>query len=237
MSFIHIKRQTTTNNGQAQERFAVQAMAIQSPEGKKLIPNPSGKEAAVFNTLEEAVEAVKRAGFDYIFEGQKVFLNHTTSVARPKRSLSQDVFTDLQDAVPILIERLQDKEPSVVGQAAFALGQLEDTSAIEPLVTILGHEDPTVRRHVADSLARLGLETLKPLQTAYELAQNSKDKNAAHIRLTVMHAFTEMVQRQYVLPEHVTSQAIDALEDTSWLVRAAAAQLIGLIASRLNEDE
>ncbi len=238
MSFIHIKKQSKTDSdGQTTERFAVQAMAIQSPQGQKLIPNPSGKEAAVFESFDEAVLAVQRAGFDYIFEGKKVYLSHITPLKQPMKRLTQQSFADLQDAVPILIERLGDREPSVVTQAAFALGQLADEAATEPLVAILGHEDPTVRRSVAEAMARIGPSTLRPLQSAYDLAQGSKDKNAFHIRLTVMQAFQEMAVRQKYISEQLIPQAIDALEDDNWLVRSAAAQVVGLIAANFNEEE
>jgi len=244
MSFIHIKRQVMTDgDGQQVEQFAVQSMAIQSPQGKKLIPNPAGKEAAVFETMDAAVAAVRHAGFDYIFEGQKVFLNQPAAVVKTRQSLSGG-FVNLQDAVPILLDRLNDREPSVVSQAAFALGNLlsdlSDTShkqAITLLIDILGHEDPTVRRTVAEALAKIGPETLPYLYQAYENAQISKDKNAAHLRLTVIQTYQEMTARQKPLTEAFIPQAITALEDDSWLVRSAAAQLIGLMAATLKADE
>lgn len=59
-------------------------------------------------------------------------------------------------AVEALIPLLDDK--AVGASAAFALGRLRDSRALEPLIAALGHEDVVVRRFSAHGLADLGDE-------------------------------------------------------------------------------
>lgn len=235
MTFIHIKRQQIRDEtGNNREYFAVQAIAINGPEGKKLIPNPSGSEACLFETLEEAEAAVRRAGFDYVFEGKKTYLmDRPVSRRRPPVQYGPDAITQ---AVPLLIERLRDKESGVVASAAFALGELKDGSAAEPLTEILGHEDPAVRRAAAEAMARLGADAIGPLHAAFEATRGQRDKNPTHVRLTVMSAYLEMTHTHRELLGQVLPQVIEALEDESWLVRSQAAQVIGHAAQFFQDD-
>ena len=242
MSFVHIKKQERTNaQGETETRFAVQAMSIMGPGGqRKLIPNPAGSEAMAFSSLEDAVEMIRRAGFDYIFEGKKTYLMDTAPAVARRASIRTRDTASLDDAIPILVERLQDKEPSVVSNAAFALGELDDSEAILPMIELLGHEDSNVRKALAEALAKLGHPSIPALQSAFENAQvNSAERHAAHVRLTVMTAYLEMIHYHPELLSVFTPYAVHALEDENWLVRAQAALVVGHIAQtyRKHDDE
>ncbi len=234
MSFIHIKKQTVKGaDGTSQEVFAVQALAINSPQGKKLIPNPAGSETCAFNSFEEAIESVRHAGFDYIFEGKKTYL--MDRVHRPKKRIRTglDAFSD---AVPLLLERLQDKEPAVITHAIFALGELEEESALLPFMDALGHEDSNVRKALAEALAKIGRSALPHLVTAYQAAKQNKEKYASHIRLTVMGAYLEMTHTHRELLSLILPQAVEALEDENWMVRSQAALVVGRAAQYFRDD-
>ena len=225
MSFVHIKKiqHHDAKLGVLREVYAVASMAIVTPQGKKLIPNPSGQEALLFETLEEAQQAVRLAGFDYIFEGKKTYTIKPEGPALPVNSSG----VSLTDAIPALMHQLNDREPSVVANAAFALGALRATNALEALSECLGHDDPNVRKQVAEAMARMGAASLSWLRDAYEAAKTSKHKNAPYIRLTVMSAYLELAQVMPGLIDYVLGQVLDGVQDESWLVRAQAAQVVG----------
>ncbi|MBY0404657.1 MAG: hypothetical protein K2X66_12210, partial [Cyanobacteria bacterium] len=122
-SFIHIKKKTVSRGDGVTELYAVPAVAISIGQGKKLIPNPAGSETCIFNTLEEAESAVKRAGFDYIFEGVKTYTTQSQYEAHLPQTPAGPSVT-IEDSIPILIERLVDRETTVIANAAFALGEL-----------------------------------------------------------------------------------------------------------------
>ena len=234
MSFIHIKRKTIQKPEGAIEVFAVPAVAITSAQGKILIPNPAGNEACVFQTLEEAEQAVQRAGFDYIYEGKKTY---ALTKNRDASRISPSEASPLESAIPILLERLKDREPTVIANTAFALGELRALEATHALSDLLGHEDFAVRKEVAEAYAKLGRNALSVLINAFNQARRRPEKNASHARLTIMTAYLEMVQTHRDLIPDLLPQAVEALNDESWLVRAQAALVVGHAARLLRDIE
>lgn len=236
-SFISIKKLKKRNAlGEIQEFFAVPSMALSTPQGRMLIPNPSGGEAALFSTLEEAEEAIRRAGFDYEFEGQKTYaFSQPATTGKPKAPASGN---PLEQAIPLLLQHLKDRESSVVANAVFALGAVRAYAALEELIGILGHDDPNVRKNLAEAIARLGSTALPKLTAAYEQARSGTGKQAPYIRLTVLNTFLEMLEQGTgtAYSAQFLPTALSALEDDSWLVRSQAALVIGHTAQALEEE-
>lgn len=236
MSFVHIQKVKRNDplTGLMVERYAVPAVALTTPQGKKLIPNPSGNEACLFDTLEEAEEAVQRAGFDYVFEGKKTYSLQKTKAAGASPA---KIFSDpLRASVPILIARLQDKEMAVVANAALALGEIGAPESVRSLCEILGHEDQGVRKNVAEALAKMGQSSLEHLRQAWKTHQQSKFKDAPYVRLTIMTAYLYLAQLHRDLISEFLPQAVEALEDESWLVRAQAALVLGSVGSFYRDE-
>src|SRR5687768_6864216 len=70
MEMIHIRRDGSVASGD-EDRFVVPAVAIRSKDGKaRLIPHPYGRETKVYQSLEQVLAAVHRAGYDAEFDGQ-----------------------------------------------------------------------------------------------------------------------------------------------------------------------
>ncbi len=227
MSLIHIKRVTKNHpiSNEMVEKFLLPAVAISTPQGKKLIPNPAGQEACIFDTLEEAEHAARMGGFDYQFEGKT-----THMMEAPMKSASGHTPRALRDVIPLLIERLQDKEGSVVANAALALGEIAAEDAIVPLCQILGHEDNVIRKSVAGALANIGMPAIPHLQDEWEMARKDTSKQAPYVRLTIMMTYVAMGEQQQGLPISVLPITSEGLEDESWLVRAQAALAIAHLA-------
>ncbi len=59
-----------------------------------------------------------------------------------------------------LTEELKSAEPNARAHAAWALGQLGDARAIEPLQRVLHDKNPEVRSDAADALSKLGCNPL-----------------------------------------------------------------------------
>jgi hypothetical protein len=240
MNAIPIKKMKKPDpvTGELREVYAVPSVSIDSPQGKMLIPNPSGREACLFTSLEEAEEAIRRAGFDFEFEGKTTYTMNDTSHKRPSASQAGGA-QPLDAAVPILMAQLKEREPSVAANAAFALGALRAGQALETLITILGHDDPVVRKNTAEALARLGAVAIPHLRQAYEKALASSHKNAPYIRLTIMNAFLEMLEQGsgVAYSTQYLPLAVHALNDDSWLVKAQAALLVGRTAQAIEAEK
>lgn len=242
MTLIHIKKiqHRAANDATPQEGYAVPCVVIATPTGPRMIPNPSGTEAQIFATLEEAGEAIRRAGFDYVFEGRTTHLlaqepsggGRTAASGRP-----------LEDAVPLLTGLLKDRESGVVANAVAALGALRAQSAREALAAVLGHDDPVVRKNAAEALARLGAPALHTLREVLRKAQSGQSggnpANAPYIRLSVLTAYLEIINQgaDKAMIAHFLPMAVESLEDESWLVRAQAAQVVAQAALAIEREK
>lgn len=225
---IRIQKIASKTDLQAPARFAIPAVSIQTPQGKRFIPNPTGRESWVFDSLEEARQAIHQAGFASDFEGQVQASQPANVRVSPSRSLDGN----LEKAIPILVERLKDNEPTVVAHSALALGNLQAAQAIMPLCQILGHEDGTVRKHVAESLSKLGGGVIPQIKDAWDKTLTSASSpKTPYIRLTLITTCSQWAQRQRQLPAPLLNIAIDGLNDTNWLVRSQAALAIAYAAS------
>jgi hypothetical protein len=232
MTTIHIKKIRSAN----QDAYAVPCMAISTPEGRLLIPNPNGTEARVFNTLEEAGEAAHRAGFDFQYEGET---KHLPVQGRgPAMSTSISSARPLEDCQPRLIQLLGDREPSVVSNSAAALGALHATQALEELSKCLGHDDPSVRRNAAEAIAKMGAPALHTLREAMGRGRVMTHSNALYIRLSVLMAYSEMIDLglDRAAMNHFLPQVVECLDDESWLVRAQAALVLTHAANSLDRQ-
>jgi HEAT repeat protein len=80
----------------------------------------------------------------------------------PRRRIA--AFFELSGGVDAAIERLGSRRSPTRAEAAFALGDMGSTRAIEPLLQALGDRERDVRAAAARSLARLGAtEAVEPL--------------------------------------------------------------------------
>ena len=245
MTYVTIHKQTLDQGQGPEDCYVVPAVAFDTPAGKQRVPNPAGMDTLAFKTLEEAQAAVRRAGFDFMFQGKKTSALgdvYGTAIAPSKLP---DAVWDLAASVPALLPLLEARESNVVVNVAFALGELHEVpsanQAVEPLITLLGHDDINVRKAVSEALAKLARYSVPALLSAYDTARQSSDKTASVIRLTVMQAHVVLVQTHgpdglKSRWDRVLSQAVQALEDSSWLVRAQAALVIGYAAGWQNQE-
>jgi hypothetical protein len=208
---VPIKRQVLQTADGPKTVFSVPAIALNTGAGKRLIPNPAGTEAMHFPTLEEAEAMIRRAGFESSFEGRT----------------SHPVPTSGGALVPLLLERLQDREPVVVANTIIALGNLNVRHALEPIAALMGHEDAGVRKQVVEYLAKQGKDALPLLKRAFH---GSVAGDGRVLRLTVMQTYLELASRSPELHPELLKETVDALNDENWLVRAQAALVAGYLA-------
>jgi hypothetical protein len=239
---VPIKQQNNPNvpAGQPNSQwFAVPVMVLNTPQGTKSIPNPSGQQVATFATLEEAVKAIEQAGFDAEFEGRLLRSGHEAYPQRQNPAKATPfqaavlVEDTLKKAVPLLHKRLGDKEPQVLSAALQAIGQLQPPALLKELLPFLGHDVLEVRQAAVATLARYGpsvLEVVSPLYAKAATEGRGNDK-AYRVRLDVMNLYLALLhEREATVLAPVLSQVLHAMEDEQWLVRSAASQVLGAVA-------
>jgi len=68
------------------------------------------------------------------------------------------------DEIDDLISDLEDEDPWIRAGAAFALGEIGDTRAVDLLISVLKDEDSTVREEAAGALGKISdLKAVDPL--------------------------------------------------------------------------
>jgi HEAT repeat protein len=110
------------------------------------------------------------------------------------------------EAVKLLIGAVEDKAEMVRSGAAFALGELGDEAAVEPLLQLLINDASETGDHAADALAKIGQPAAAGLIEALKQAE-------AGVRVRAARALVPIQSRQAIGP------LFYALEDESYMVR------------------
>ena len=231
METIYIKRQPNPK-ASGEFHYVVPAVGIRTREGLRLIPHPYGSETTSFDSLEITIEQVHRAGYGAEYEGKRYPLPARQSISKAKPSFrprhKSALMNIIEQAVPVLLEQLNDNTPTVVASAAFAMGELRETAALPGLIHALSNEDATVRKNVTEALAKIGKPALSGVQNAL------KDKHWL-VRHSALAVLIELIHCNLDLLPEILPEAMPLLKDESWLVRSQAASVFGEAAKIFNE--
>jgi HEAT repeat protein len=225
--------------------FVVPAMSLATPEGERMIPNPSGLKPLLYAQLEEAVSAAHRAGFDAEYEGQWFGLNRDRATgSRSTAGLTGQgihlVEQGLEKAYPILLKRLKDKETLVLVASIQALGYSQNPETIHAFLPLLAHESSDVRNAIQNACSHLPLlPTLQALASIYgkSVVEHRHAEAAQRERLTILKSWDAMAKlhpTEQFAP--VMSHALHALEEEQWLIRGAAASFIHTLQERRSRE-
>ncbi|MCA9799975.1 MAG: HEAT repeat domain-containing protein [Cyanobacteria bacterium HKST-UBA04] len=219
---VYVKKHPRPDNPEG-VAYVVPAVGIRGKTTDKLIPHPFGNCSAEFSTLQDTIEAVHRAGYALEVDGQLYPLPDQKPVFRSVKPAAGRPATLFDTMVPVLVRMLDDNSPNVVSSAAYALGELKSTEALEPLFHCFAHEDGTVRKHVSEAMAKLGGQAEGAVRRALA------DKNYL-VRLTAVATVAELVARDRALGLKLLEEARPLLADDNWIVRSQMAHLVGLAA-------
>jgi HEAT repeat protein len=149
-----------------------------------------------------------------------------------------------KEAVPFLLEGLQDFEAPVRANVAEALGQLGDPSAVEILLKTMLVEQGWNKRHMANALAKIGEAAMKPLISVLANDEESQENRElvaetlseiiaalltpqevqAPIKLTVDLLVAELPDRHNGVRSHIARAALTRISPvvTDQLIEAFA---------------
>src|SRR3989339_1458221 len=154
MDLIPIRKSKINKGGNEIEVYLVSAISMQTPDGSaKKIPHPQGYDSIVFKTLEKAIEAIDFAGFGYRLDDQNV----------PPSDVRLSITPDLTTAIEPLLKMLKEPNRGAVAAAAYALGELRTSLAIEPLIKLIGEDDQPIRNNATEALAKIGDPAIRAL--------------------------------------------------------------------------
>lgn len=136
-----------------------------------------------------------------------------------------------ENALQLLIDLSEDKDPTLRGEVALALGRVDNRDALVRLIQMLGDSDSAVRRKASSALQRQ-LDNAADASVAERMMREADINRDFRIRLECMRLITSFE------PEGLAELLIRrAAKDESAEVRRAAAKSLGMMADRLSAPQ
>ena len=219
---IHIGKKTQIINGREVEVYIVPALSFQrkdNPNPKK-IPHPLGKDFLIFESVEEAQQAIEHSGF-------------TCAVPHSnKRPVEKQTYhTSYDDLILDSLAKLaQDISPNVAASAIFALGEIAHPQTIDLLIQKMGEDNEIIRTNATDAVAKCGMAAFDKLLQALN-DENWVKRNSAVICLGKLSDNPEIDIQKTIIP------LSKRLDDKNSIVKSSAALTLGKIYKNLKEQQ
>lgn len=144
MQYVTIKREEK----EGKEYFAVNAIPLKNTSNSVVqkIPHPLGTDVLTYNTLEEAKDAITRAGFLYILpNGEKGTLSRVKVNPVSTADYSQLVFETVKD-------KINSSNTNVAAAAILAVSVFKNEEAFDILFNKLGEDNDLIRKNAISGI-------------------------------------------------------------------------------------
>ncbi|MBR1460733.1 HEAT repeat domain-containing protein [bacterium] len=216
MQYVPIKQEI--ENGK--EVYIVNAISLKNTNKSVVqkIPHPLGTDALKYSTLEEAKEAIARAGFSYVLpNGKKV---------TPTKTLAKKILEDCKDYDNIIYNLIRNKVNSSsqgVAQAAIlALAEFPSEETFDILFEKIGEENELIRKNAIAAICRYGNILQNRIIEALE-DENWVTKNSAITCIKNLMQDESIDVEKFIIP--LTKSA----NDTNPIVQASAISTLALV--------
>lgn len=217
---IGIKKKIIQTGDKEKTFFYVPAISLKNSDNqvKLLVPHPNGTDAMEFETLEEAADAIRKAGFEYKLPDGEVIANSQLEqlTSTPRRDdLEFALFRKFQS-------KTNDINPSIVAASLTALSYLNDKDAIDIYIEKLGEDNEKIRTAAMDAIVNAQTPVIDKL---IDTLTNSNwvSRNSAISCLTKISEYTD------VEPEKILIPIINRIDDENTIVQANAILAAGKI--------
>lgn len=147
MQYIAIKE----NNTNGKTTYVINAIPLKNTTKSIIqkIPHPLGSDALQFETLDEAKDAIIRAGFAYVLpNGQKgISSNKKTAMIQSKTDYSQIILETIKS-------KINSTNSSVVAAAISAISEFPSNETFDILFQKLGEENDQIRKNAIAGICR-----------------------------------------------------------------------------------
>lgn len=148
MQYIAIKEDE--KNGEV--CYVVNAISLKNKNKSivQKIPHPLGDDALVYKTLEEAKDAITRAGFSYILpDGKKGTKTLKPSISKISKDYDSLVLSVIQN-------KIESSNSSVVAAAIIALSEFPNELTFDILFDKIGEDNDLIRKNAISGICRYG---------------------------------------------------------------------------------
>ncbi|MBD5401218.1 hypothetical protein HDR58_00230 [bacterium] len=208
MQYITIKQEE--QNGELV--FLVNAILLKNKNKTVVqkIPHPLGTDMLSYKTLDEAKNAISRAGFDYILpDGKKVRSEKVKPVQTIDNALHED---NIYNAIR---SKISSSSSRVAASAVLAISEFPTEETFDILFEIIGEENETLRKNAISGICRYGKILQDRIITALS-SDNWITRNSA------LYCISNLTEDSDIKWEKYIPALIKATDDTNPIVQSNA---------------
>lgn len=182
------------------------------------IPHPLGTDMIEYSSLEQAQEAVTRAGFACILpDGKKEF-----QVPKNKNKKVIDSNNYEAEIMEMLQTKINSSNPNICQAAVMAIAQFPGEQTFDILFEKLGEDNDLIRKNAIEAICEYGNILQDRIVKALE-HENWVTRNSALI------CIKQLAQSEAVYCEKFISPLINTCNDSNPIVQSCALQTLALV--------
>lgn len=213
MQYIPIKEET--ENGE--KIYIVNAISLKNKSKSivQQIPHPQGTDILMYKTLQEAKEAIARAGFAYVLpDGKKEIMTKKTPLKKSD---------DYENIILNLIKDKINSTNSNVCQAAISvLGEFPSEETFSILFEKIGEENDLIRKNAISIICRYGKIVQNRIILALK-ADNWVTRNSA------LGCIKNLCEDDNIEIEKFITPLIEASNDANPIIQANALSTLAIV--------
>lgn len=217
MQYIAIKEQT---NSKGEVCYIISAIPLKNKNKTVVqkIPHPTGSDTISFNTLEEAQEAIERAGFAPINpDGKKVVFHKQVSDQIKK---SDKNYEDL--ILNLVYNKINSSNPNICQASISVLSEFPTEENFNILFAKLGEENDLIRKNAISAICKYGnLLSDKIIEALSNDNWVTRNSAITCIKTLVENKDTDI--ERYILP------LIKTADDSNPIIQANAISVLGIV--------
>lgn len=224
MQYVAIKKEIKNN----EEIFVVNAIPLKNKNKSivQKIPHPLGSDGMEFKTLEEAKDAIIRAGFSYILpNGQKETKapQKTPKITYATNSYDELIYTAIK-------EKTNSSNANVCAAAILAISEFPKEETFKILFSKFGEDNDLVRKNAISGVCRYG-KILQPKIIKTLESQNWIAKNSAISCISNLATNADIELEKFIVP------LINATNDSNPIVQTNALQALAIVYQNYKKNQ
>lgn len=216
MQYIAIKEELQNDK----KIYTINAIPLKNKEKSivQKIPHPIGTDTLTYKTLDEAVDAIKRAGFSPILPNGK----KDTSLEITKKSALKSDNSYETMILDVIKSKINSSNPNVCQAAVLALAEFPSEETFDILFDKIGEENDLIRKNAILSICRYGNRLSDKLIEALT-HENWVTRNSA------INCIKNLAQENDIDLEKFIVPLLNSCEDINPIVQANALSVLAMV--------
>lgn len=199
--------------------FAVNAIPLKNKNRSivQKIPHPLGSDILLYKSIDEAKDAISRAGFSYILpDGKKV-----TPTRKVKPTVQSNGNYD-EVIYSIIKDKINSSNSNVCASAILAIAEFPTEETFDLLIEKIGEENDNIRKNAISAICRYGKFLPDKIIKALS-SDNWVTRNSALTCISTLAADSDIVVEKFISP------VIKAVDDTNPIVQSNALTTLAIV--------